>query len=222
MGVHGPTGHGQAAEEGRRVTAPEIAFADPARRRMARAVIRFARSDADRDFLLNVLGLTYEDACPVPNAGHAPAAELDGPGATGMSIVLENPAPVVPRRKSPDKKHPSPPLEGDRFCKGCRTVKAASAFYPGRGQCKACHQHVNSEAQRARKAREPKRKNKGGRPPLPRVDVTEKLCVSCRTFRDAEEFSADKRRPDALFSSCKECVISRRRKTASGRKAVSA
>lgn len=99
------------------------------RRRAPRYVIRKARDDADRDLLIDMCGLTYEDAAPLPSPGFE-EAQVE-PATTWFAKTT----PVELRRVRP----------GWKVCTCCGVSKVLTDFAVRAGasdgrtsHCKAC------------------------------------------------------------------------------------
>lgn len=110
------------------------------RRRAPRYVIRNARDDADRDLLIDMCGLTYDDAAPLPNPGFEDAQAE--PATTWFAATT----PVELRRVRP----------GWKVCTRCEEPKVLDEFgvraeaSDGRtSHCRVCRNRYTAE----RKAR---------------------------------------------------------------------
>src|SRR5947209_7141003 len=100
--------------------------------------------------------------------------------------------------------------EGKR-CKTCQQVKDSSEFYIRRNVCKECNKQ--RDKYQCKVCRVVLRKA-DRICPGPRTTYCvkcwetiqgKKKCVGCRVYKDIEEFSEDKSRPDGHEYYCKDC-----------------
>lgn len=181
---------------------------DIASTRTARAVIRFATGDHDRDLLLDVLGLTYEDADPGPITAAA-NTRVQEPKAGAETLTDTTPeARRRATRTNGESGRPRLPRRNvaEKTCSQCGQTKPASGFQQESrtptGLTYACRECLNR--------------------PRSTEPVTTKLCTSCNVTKAAAEFLPDRRKKDGLGSWCRVCFNDRRRKTERRRKAVPA
>ena len=105
------------------------------RTRAARRVVAWGRTpaDPDADVLLDVLGLSHDDAAPDPTHGDGPAAADDGPQVPDERAALPALRPVAP------------PGRTARVCSTCGATKPLASYYRDRTDpsgrsygCKTC------------------------------------------------------------------------------------
>lgn len=153
-----------------------------ARCRAARSAIRKARNDADRQHLLDVLGVDWADANPGPSY----LAQQRGLRPTP---VEHEPAASPPAGEQPQAEM--------KTCSRCRETQPITEFPKDRAtrdglnfQCKTCRKGHPSTVWR----------------PARHVNVPEKKgCSTCRVVKPAAAFASDRTRSSGLASACRDC-----------------
>jgi hypothetical protein len=149
---------------------------DRARCRTARFAIRKALDDTDRQLLLDILGVGWDDANP------------------GPSYLAQQRGASIP----PAEPEPQPDTKVEmKVCSRCQETQPITEFPKDRAtrdgrnfQCKTCRRGHPSSAWR----------------PARNVNVPEKKgCSSCRVVKPAAAFASDRTRSSGLSATCREC-----------------
>lgn len=152
-----------------------------ARCRAARYAIRKGRTNTDRQHLLDVLGVDWDDANP------------------GPSYLAQQRAPYAPPEQEPSASTPTGQQpEGEvKACSRCRETKPVTEFPRDSAtkdglhyQCRQCRKGHPSTAWR----------------PARHVNVPDKKgCSTCRVVKPAAAFASDRTRSSGLSAACRDC-----------------
>lgn len=153
-----------------------------ARGRAARYAIRTGRNDTDRQHLLDVLGVDWDDANPGPSY-------LAQQRSSCLASAEHEPAASTPTEARPEVEV--------KVCSRCREARPITEFPRDSAtkdglhyQCRDCRKGHPSAVWR----------------PARTVNVPDtKGCSSCRVVKPAAAFASDRTRSSGLSAACRDC-----------------